>query len=93
MRRAAANLSVQPVDDLRVAAARLPRSRAGIVRRMIARYVEALKDREDAALAAKRLDDPNDATLEWAQVRDRYLAPDGLRGAGTARERSAANAA
>ena len=93
MRRVAANLPLQLADVLRVAAARLPRSQAGVVRRAIALYLKALKDREDAALAARRVDAPNDATLEWAHVRDRYLAPDGLRGAGTARERSAANAA
>ena len=93
MRRVAANLPLQLADVLRVATARLPRSRAGVVRRAIALYLEALKDREDAALAVRRVNDPNDATVEWTQVRDKYLAPDPLRGAGTARARSAANAA
>ena len=93
MRRAAANPPSRLADKLQVAAARLPCSRAGVVRRAVARHLEALEDREDAALTAKRLDNPNDATLEWTQVRDKYLAPDGLCSAGTARERSAADAA
>lgn len=51
-------------------------SRAEVVRRAAAHYMEALEELEDIALATRRLDDPDDATLDWAQVRDKHLAPD-----------------
>lgn len=76
MRRVTASLPLPLADDLCAAAARLSCSRAEVARRALAHYLEALEDAEDAAPAARRLDDPDDPTLEWAQVRGKHLAPD-----------------
>ena len=76
MRRVIANLPLPLADDLAAAAARLSCSRAEIVCRALEHYLEALEELEDIELATQRLDDPNDETLGWAQVRDKHFAPD-----------------
>jgi RHH-type transcriptional regulator, rel operon repressor / antitoxin RelB len=61
------------VEELDVAAGRLKRSRAELVRQAVEYYLE---DLEDLALGLERLQDPSDPVLDWADVRRGLLGQD-----------------
>ena len=73
MSRITARLPDATVGALDVAARRLKRSRAEIVRRATERYLE---DFDDRSVALERLQDPSDPALDWNQVRRDLLDQD-----------------
>ena len=73
MSQITARLPDAVVEALDVAASRLKRSRAEIVRQAIERYLE---DFDDLSIAVERLQDPSDPVLDWDQVRRELLDPD-----------------
>lgn len=68
-----ARLPDELVAALDNAARGLNRSRADIVRQAIERYLE---DFDDLSIAIERLRDPNDAVLDWDQVKVDLLGTD-----------------
>lgn len=73
MSQITARLPDEVVHALDIAAGRLKRSRAEIVRQAIERYLE---DFDDLSVAVERLCDPNDPVLDWEQVRRELLDSD-----------------
>lgn len=73
MSQITARLPDELVAALDNAARGLNRSRADIVRQAIERYVE---DFDDLSVAIERLRDPNDAVLDWDQVKVDLLGTD-----------------
>ena len=70
MHQITARLPDTLVEALDTAAKELNRSRADIVRQAVERYLE---DFDDLTVALKRLRDPADPILDWAQVRHELL--------------------
>ena len=68
-----ARLPDELVAALDNAARGLNRSRADIVRQAVERYLE---DFDDLSIAIERLRDPNDAVLDWDQVKVDLLGTD-----------------
>ncbi|MBA2408314.1 MAG: ribbon-helix-helix protein, CopG family [Gammaproteobacteria bacterium] len=66
-------LSDELLETLDNAASALKRSRAGVVRLAVERYLE---DYEDLSLAVARLQDPTDPVLDWDDVKRALLAQD-----------------
>ena len=73
MSQITARLPDAVVDALDVAASRLKRSRAEIIRQAVERYLE---DYDDLSVAVERLRDPNDPVLDWDRVRRELLDSD-----------------
>jgi predicted DNA-binding protein len=73
MSQITARLPDAVVDALDVAASRLKRSRAEIIRQAVERYLE---DFDDLSVAVERLRDPNDPVLDWDRVRRELLDSD-----------------
>ncbi len=71
--RITARLPDSIVDRLDDAARRLRRSRAGVVRQAVERYLE---DFDDIFVSVDRLGDPSDAVVEWDRVRSELLDTD-----------------
>lgn len=68
-----ARLPDSVVDELDLAARRLRRSRADVIRQAIERYLE---DFDDLSVAIERLRDPSDPGLDWDQVRRELINSD-----------------
>ena len=73
MSQVTARLPDEVVHALDMAASRLKRSRAEIIRQAVERYLE---DFDDLSMAVERLCDPNDPVLDWDQVRREILDSD-----------------
>ncbi len=73
MSQITARLPDELVAALDNAARGLNRSRADIVRQAVERYLE---DFDDLSVAIERLRDPNDAVLDWDQVKVDLLGTD-----------------
>ena len=70
MSQITARVPDQLVEALDMAAARLKRSRADVIRQALERYLE---DYDDLEVALSRLRDPADPVLDWDQVRQELL--------------------
>jgi transposase len=73
MTQVTARLPDELVKQLDEAAQRLKRSRAELIRRAIAYYLD---DVEDLRLGFERLNDPADPVLDWDDVKRDLLAAD-----------------
>ena len=61
------------VHEIDVAAKRLKRTRAELVRQAVGYFLD---DLEDLTLGLERLQDPADPVLEWSEVRRELLGSD-----------------
>ena len=73
MAQITARVPDQLVEAVDVAAARLNRSRADVIRQALERYLE---DFDDLSVALERLQDPSDPVLDWDEVRRELLGSD-----------------
>lgn len=73
MAQITARLPDAVVEELDLAASKLSRSRADIVRQAVECYLE---DSDDLSVAIGRLRDPGDRVLDWDQVRRELLDSD-----------------
>ncbi|MXW42539.1 MAG: ribbon-helix-helix protein, CopG family [Acidimicrobiia bacterium] len=73
MSQITARVSDELVEALDVAAGRLKRSRADIIRQALESYLE---DYDDLKVALERLQDPADPVLDWDEVRHELFGSD-----------------
>ena len=73
MTQVSARLPDELVEHVDLAARRLKRSRAEIIRQALEYYLE---DQEDLTLGLERLQDPADPLLDWDEVRRGLLDQD-----------------
>ena len=73
MTQVSARLPDELVTHVDVAARRLKRSRAEVIRQALEYYLE---DQEDLTLGLERLQDPTDPVLDWDEVRRGLLGQD-----------------
>lgn len=73
MTQITARMPDELVHEMDVAAKRLKRTRAELVRQAVEYYLD---DLEDLTLGLERLQDPADPVIEWSEVRRELLGPD-----------------
>jgi len=73
MAQITARMPDELVHEMDVAAKRLKRTRAELVRQAVEYYLD---DLEDLTLGLERLQDPADPVLDWKEVRRELLGPD-----------------